>query len=174
MKTAAITIALALLSLTSLHALEEGVYYYVSSRFQGEEKVMDAVKAGPITKVELAMKRDKKNSARQLWKITPAGEGYFRLTTKLRGENYSLDVIGNDPEADQIQLIKSGNFSGQSWKITEEKDGYFRLTTELGGKALSLDVCDEGDRSKMLGLIRSNDSSGQFWRFTKAAGGKKK
>lgn len=174
MKIFAIAFTLALLSLTPLHALEEGVYYHVSSRFQGEQKVLDVVKGGPGAKVELALKRDTKGGATQLWKLTPVGDGYFRLTTKARGDESSLDVVGDDPENDQIQLTKTGDSAGQRWKITAISDGYFRLTTEGKGTSLSLDVCNEGDKSKMVGLIRSNDSAGQFWLFTKALGGKKK
>ena len=152
---------------------EDGGYYYLSSRFTGEEKVLSAVKAGQVAKAELAAKRDKKASANQSWKVTPLGNGYYRLTTKALGDGYSVDVVSDDPEKDQIQLVKTEDVSGQAWKITEEKDGYFRLTTQFKGPSLSLDVCNEGDKSKMVGLIRSNDSSGQFWMFRKASGGKK-
>ncbi len=158
----------------ALRAFEDGGYYYLTSRFTGEEKVLSAVKAGPVAKAELAAKRDKKASANQSWKVTSLGNGYYRLTTKALGDGYSLDVIGDDPENDQMQLVKTGDYSGQAWKITEEKDGYFRLTTQFKGPSLSLDVCNEGDKSKMVGLIRSNDSAGQFWMFRKASGGKKK
>lgn len=152
---------------------QDGGYYYLSAQFPGEEKILSVVKAGPVAKAELAAKREKKVSANQWWKVTPLGDGYYRLTTKALGDGYSLDVIGDDPENDQIQLVKTGAYSGQMWKITEATDGYFRLTTQFKGPSMALDVCNEGDKTRMVGLVPSKNSSGQFWMFRKASGGKK-
>ncbi len=171
MNKLATTLLLALFSLTSLHAFEDGVYYYLSAQFPGEEKVLSAVKSGQVAKAELALPRDKKGSANQWWKFTSLGNGYYRLTTKALGDGYSLDVVGDDPENDQIQLVKTEDVSGQAWKIAEEKDGYFRLTTQFKGPSMSLDVCNEGDKTKMVGLIGSTNSLGQLWMFRKTSGG---
>lgn len=54
---------------------------------------------------------------------------YYRLTTKLQGDDKSLDIV-NDGKNDKLQLAKTGNFGGQVWKITPLGDGEYRLTSQ--------------------------------------------
>jgi hypothetical protein len=90
-------------------------------------------------------------------------EFYYRLTTKWQGDEKSLDVV-NDGKNNQLQLAKTGNYSGQCWKLTPLGEGYYRLTTQWQGDEKSLDVVNDGKNNK-LQLAKTGAYSGQYWKL---------
>jgi hypothetical protein len=81
----------------------------------GQKKSLDVVNDGKNNKVQLAKTDDVEG---QYWKITPLGNGHYRLTTKWLGETRCLDVV-NDGKNDKLELTDSANdTTGQAWKFT--------------------------------------------------------
>lgn len=95
---------------------------------------------------------------------------YYRLTTQWQGDGKSLDVV-NDGVNNQLQLAKTGNFSGQMWKITSSGNGYYRLTTQWQGDGKSLDVVNDVINNDQLQLAPTGNYSGQHWKITPVGNG---
>ncbi|MEO0769142.1 MAG: carbohydrate-binding protein, partial [Cyanobacteria bacterium J06649_4] len=53
-------------------------------------------------------------SAGQLWRAEPAGNGFYRLKTRFRGDNECLE--GNNGSAGAF-MDKCQNVSGQFWEV---------------------------------------------------------
>ena len=99
---------------------------------------------------------------RTAWKLTP-DRGYYRLTTKWRGDDMCLDVINDGKRNDRLQLAPCGNYAGQYWKVTPEK-GYYRLTTEWRGDDMCLDIINDA-KDKTPHLAKCGNYKGQLWRI---------
>ena len=56
------------------------------------------------------------NASGQYWKITPAGDGTYKLTSAWKGDEMALDVK-NDGQNNILQLTRFQNWTGQLWKI---------------------------------------------------------
>lgn len=108
MKKHAITFIVALLSLTSLHAVEEGVYYYVSSRFQSDQKVLDVVKGRRNAKVELV------GGKNELGSTDPFSSHSDRCANKFRPGRRD-----NHRPATQSRMIKPPDIPTQNMKTTQ-------------------------------------------------------
>ncbi|MBC7909816.1 MAG: RICIN domain-containing protein [Pyrinomonadaceae bacterium] len=96
---------------------------------------------------------------------------YYRLTTVWRGDGMSLDIVNDGQNNDQLQLSKTGKYTGQYWKITPAGNGYYRLSTEWRGEGMSLDVINDGQNNDRLILAVTTDASGQYWKITPAGKG---
>ncbi|MDW3192905.1 MAG: RICIN domain-containing protein [Cytophagales bacterium] len=131
-------------------------YYRLTCSWLGAEKSLTVIN----NQVQMTTSS---NSASQQWKLEPLSEGYYRLTNKLKGVGYSLDVI-NDHMANKLQLASSGDYTGQFWKLEALEDGYYRLTTMFQGEGKSLDVINDGQNDK-LHLAPSGNYSGQLWKL---------
>ncbi len=60
------------------------------------------------------------NSAAQRWKMTPAGNDYFRLTNESLGDGKSLEAVTFSKYT--VEMVKSSDTDlGQLWKITKIK-----------------------------------------------------
>lgn len=88
---------------------------------------------------------------------------YYRLSSQWQGEGLSLDVI-NDGKNNQIQLARTGEYSGQLWKFTPMPGGFYRITSQWQGEGKSLDVVNDGKNNR-LQLADTGDYSGQFWKI---------
>jgi len=93
---------------------DNGIYYRLTTMWQGDGKSLDVVNDGINNKLILA---DTGNYSGQYWKLTKLDSGYYRLTTQWQGEGKSLDVV-NDGVNNKLQLADTGDYSGQNWKIT--------------------------------------------------------
>ncbi|MBC7777248.1 MAG: RICIN domain-containing protein [Phycisphaerae bacterium] len=98
------------------------------------------------------------------------GKKFYRLTTQWQGDDKSLDIVNDGKNNNQLQLAKTGNYSGQYWKITPISGGYYRLTTYWQGDDKSLDVINDGKNNK-LHLAKTGNYSGQYWKITALGGG---
>lgn len=94
---------------------------------------------------------------------------YYRLSSQWQGEGLSLDVV-NDGKNNQIQLAKTGEFSGQLWKFTPLPGGFYRITTQWQGEGKSLDVVNDGKNNR-LQLADTGGYSGQAWKVTPQGNG---
>jgi hypothetical protein len=140
---------------------DNGIYYRLTTMWQGDGKSLDVVNDGVNNKLQLA---DTGNYSGQHWKFTRIDDGYYRLTTQWQGESKSLDVV-NDGTNNRLQLADTGNFSGQHWRVERQSNGYYRLTTMWQGEGKSLDVVNDGVNNK-LQLADTGDYSGQYWKIT--------
>ena len=78
------------------------------------------------------------NFSGQMWRMTPLGNGYFRLTNAFLGHGRPLDTYSggqNDPF-----MGTTGNHTGQYWKLTPLGNGTYRLTNHFLGAGRSLDT----------------------------------
>jgi hypothetical protein len=91
------------------------------------------------------------------------------LSSQWQGEGLSLDVV-NDAKKNQIQLAKTGEFSGQLWKFTPLPGGFYRITTQWLGEGKSLDVVNDGKNNR-LQLADTGGYSGQAWKVTPQGNG---
>ncbi|AKI01036.1 hypothetical protein IMCC20628_02337 [Hoeflea sp. IMCC20628] len=140
---------------------DNGIYYRLTTMWQGEGKSLDVVNDGVNNKLILA---DTGNYSGQYWKLTELDDGSYRLTTQWQGDGKSLDVI-NDGTNNRLQLADTGNYSGQHWRVVRQSNGYYRLTTDWQGEGKSLDVVNDGVNNK-LQLADTGDYSGQYWKIT--------
>ncbi|MCY0094633.1 RICIN domain-containing protein [Hoeflea ulvae] len=139
---------------------DNGIYYRLTTMWQGEGKSLDVVNDGVNNKLILA---DTGNYSGQYWKVTRLDDGSYRLTTQWQGEGKSLDVV-NDGTNNRLQLADTGNYSGQHWRVVRQSNGYYRLTTDWQGEGRSLDVVNDGVNNK-LQLADTGDFSGQYWKI---------
>ena len=168
MRKLTVILGMALASFIQAHAFDQDFYYYLSTKFEGDRRVLDILNDGKNNNQVILAKKG--NYSGQLWKLTPAGNGYYRLSTQWRGSGYSLDIVNDGKNNNQIVLAKTGDYSGQLWKITPNDKGYYRLTTQWRGDEYSLDVYNnEGSKSKSLVLAPSGEFSGQYWKITKSS-----
>ena len=118
MRKLTVILGMALASFIQAHAFDQDFYYYLSTKFEGDRRVLDILNDGENNnQITLAKTGDYSG---QLWKITPNDKGYYRLTTQWRGDQYSLDVYNDKgTKSKSLVLAPSGEFSGQYWKITK-------------------------------------------------------
>lgn len=168
MKRLVCVITLAFLAIAHADSLDPGFYYYLSTEFEGADRVLDVVNDGKANNlVTLAKKGDFDG---QLWKLTPAGDGYYHLSSQWRGPGFSLDVVNDGIKDDQLHLTKTDEVTGQLWKLVPAGEGSYRLTTQWRGPKFSLDVYNDVDeKSSSLYLAPTKEVSGQFWKLTKSA-----
>ena len=93
---------------------------------------------------------------------------YFRLTTKWKGTDRSLDILNDGNKNNQPILSDTGNYSGQHWKITPapRDPGYYRFTTEWQGDEASLGIVNDKYNDNKPILERSSGSNAQLWKIT--------
>jgi hypothetical protein len=89
------------------------------------------------------------------------GNGFYRLSTKWLGEEYSLEVMA-DGKRKNVQMAPSADVTGQYWKIAPSNDGYYRLTNRWLGTSKSLDIINDRTKSRMQ-MASTADVSGQYW-----------
>ncbi|MEL7145621.1 MAG: hypothetical protein AAFO69_04575 [Bacteroidota bacterium] len=91
--------------------------YNLYTMWMGPERILRCIPGTDTSRPLLGLSIGSRSN--DLWKITPIGNGYFRLVNQSRPDR-SLDVI-NDGANDKIQLAKTGNYTGQYWKVTKIK-----------------------------------------------------
>lgn len=93
---------------------------------------------------------------------------YCRLTNEYNGPSWSLDVVGGTTD---LQLAKTGNFSGQYWKLVPVPGhaGKFYLRTMYKGDGFSLDITNDAHKTPHLAV--SGNFTGQIWTLTNVANG---
>jgi len=99
------------------------------------------------------------------WRLTPADNGYFRLTTMFRGEGMCLDVYNGVPRDNQVHLTPCANYSGQFWALSNQ-NGRYRLTTQFRGPGMCLDIFNGGPDDNQSHLTPCADYSGQDWQIS--------
>ena len=133
---------------------DETKYYYLTTKWKGDGMVLDVINDDEDNKLRLVAKGSSTDTG-QYWKISKAGNVYYRLTTKWLGRNKSL--TGR-------LLDNTQGKTSQYWKITKVGD-YFRLTNMESGTEKSLDV--EDGTGFPLRISNNNDlHTGQYWKLT--------
>lgn len=98
----------------------DGYFKLTTQASQGKKECFESGENGPDVRKRIgAYMYSCKDESGQLWKATPAGDGYFKLTSQFR-ENKNECLEGN-----QKAGVKGGvafmdtcqNVSGQLWKI---------------------------------------------------------
>jgi hypothetical protein len=97
----------------------------------------------------------------QHWRLTPAGNDYYRLKTMSRGEDMCLDVFNGGPKNNQVHLRRC-DYSGQLWRLRPD-NGWYRLTTQVRGPDMCLDTFNGGADNNQPHLTNCANYSGQFW-----------
>ena len=117
-----------------------------------------------------------KNHLGQWWKATPAGNGYFKLTTQAsqsKKECLERGVNGADVRNKVGSYMYScKDESGQLWKATPAKtpagEGYFKLTSQFREKANEcLEGNAKGGAHNGVAFMDScqDEAGGQFWKI---------
>jgi Ricin-type beta-trefoil lectin domain len=94
---------------------------------------------------------------------TPDPDTYYRLSTKFRGSDMSLDVFNGGPKNNFVHLVRTRKNSGQFWKFVSNGDGTFKLTTQFTGPSKCLDVVNGGENDNEPHLTECGNFSGQRW-----------
>ena len=106
----------------------------------------------------------------QQWKVTPAGNGYFKLTNKFRESKQEClegNNVGGKAKGGAAFMDKCQNVTGQMWKAVPIGNGYYKLTT----KALDGTKCLEANSvgGKAMGgssfMDKCQNVTGQAWKF---------
>ena len=107
----------------------------------------------------------------QAWKVMPAENGYFKLTTQFR-ENENECLEGNQADGSVLSGVafmdKCQDVDGQLWKATSADNGYVKLTTKFRENE---NECLEGNQidgevlSGAAFMDKCQDVSGQLWKF---------
>ncbi len=88
----------------------------------GEAYALETYSQGntPVVMVPAASSNDA-----QAWKLTPAGDGYYRLTNRALGEQWSMGII----EDGSPSMVASAGDERQYWQIrlSGDEPGFYRL-----------------------------------------------
>src|SRR5262245_11770224 len=128
--------------------------YLLSTQFRG----LDMQLHGSTEKSYLAERGAK-------WRLVPAGNGFYRLTTTLNGEVMCLDIWNS--EKLEAHLGACANYSGQFWRISHVEGGA-RLSTQFRGEDFCLDVWSD---TLQAHLAPCANYSGQLWLLAKVSEG---
>jgi len=134
--------------------------YKLSTQWQGIGKKLDHLNSNIQLVQESAFSDN-------LWKISPAGNGYFRLLANLRGQDLALSV--QIFQNNFLALKQVNDNSNQLWKITSVGNDYYRLTVKVLTDKKSLDVVNSGPSSSKLQLADTGNYTGQFWKIDAVA-----
>ena len=136
-------------------------YYRLRSHWFGWDSSLGIKKDGRKDMAAIVHKSDPSPNLWQLWKFTPVGNGYYRMSTKGHNTGLALSAL-SDGTNKWIQLIDTANYAGQFWKVTHVSGDFFRLTTQSGGDGLSLDIINKGGNYKIQ-LAKTGNYVGQLW-----------
>lgn len=103
-----------------------------------------------------------KNSNAQLWKLTPVGDGDYRVTNYWMGDEVSIDDVGAEYFA---ELRKTGNYSGQLWTITD-LGKFKRMSSKNSGGFYSFTT--DTQPNTRLEMRKTAHWSNQLWDFVPA------
>ena len=139
-------------------------FYIFSTVWQGENKVLTVVNDDVFLAPRYQDSQNDLNLKKsQLWKIQSLGGGYFRLTSALKGDGFSLDIFSDNK--DLPKMAKTGNYTGQKWKLSNYNNDYKRLTTLFQGDCQSLDIINDAQDNKPR-LTKGGMLTGQAWKLT--------
>ena len=145
-------------------AIDSGFYYKL---FPKDVNLFRALDVNPPDNIcHLAQTG---NLSGQLWRIAPAGNGFFTLSTQFRGPDMCADIFNGGPNDAQVHLTRRGNLSGQSWLIRETSEPppftnsfFARLSTEFRGPDMCLDRLESGETFFVRLAARANTAR-QVW-----------
>lgn len=106
----------------------------------------------------------------QIWKLVPAGDGYYTLQTLfLEERNMCLEGAGGPDGGPAFMHDCSQPATGQLWKLVPASDGYYTLwNVNLDPQTMCLEGNDP-DSEFMSGAAFMNDcstpTSGQLWKL---------
>ncbi|MCA9547899.1 MAG: hypothetical protein KC613_26020, partial [Myxococcales bacterium] len=89
----------------------DGEFYRLSTAEGGEGRCLDVINDGRNDRLHLV---DCGPYTGQFFRLTPTGNGFFRLTTDWQGPDRCLDTNG-----DTVHLADCGGYVGQFWRISE-------------------------------------------------------
>lgn len=96
-------------------------------------------------------------SSRQLKTMTLDNTHYYRITTRVAGKEYALDVSPDG--SGRVTLAEPAESSGQCWKLAPISDSHYTLRTAYLGDGLSLAI----DEERRVCLRPTDPSAGQSW-----------
>ena len=102
----------------------------------------------------------------QLWKLTPMGNGRYRLTNLAVGDGKSLDTRQSGTRY-LMTMSDTGNSSGQNWNLIQMNNGKYRLSNDDAGLR-SLDLYNNGSQYVPLMGNTGYSAGGQVWTLTKS------
>ena len=121
---------------------------------------------GPSMQLQAnTQKADLVEKSAEKWKLVPAGDGFYRLTTTFRSEAMCLDIWNS--EKLEAHLGSCANYSGQLWRISDAEGGV-RLSTQFRGEGFCLDVWSDNLQAH---LAPCANYSGQLWLLTRVSEG---
>lgn len=159
-------IALSIICLASSSAagraetIDPSFYYRLTTQWQGDGKALDAHYDGRDQNRPLLSQT--RTDFDQLWKITPAGDGFWRLSSLELGEGMALGL----DQAGQPILEQATNSPDQMWKVVPLNGGFARLVNRAAGDARSLDIANDGTNNRPV-MADSGNYSGQYWKLAK-------
>lgn len=137
--------------------LLDNAYYQLKNSFLNNQDVVLGVDQDG-SKLKM-MSRDgsgANNSFRQHWQFRKAGQGWWKITNRSRGDGFALDTS---------KMARTGNYSGQLWRcMPTEMAGWVRLINSFNGELKSLDTYSNTWEAFMAD---TENRSGQYWRFVK-------
>ena len=133
-------------------------YYRLRTEFTGPGMCLDVINGGKRNNTtRLVTCAD---NLGQYWRFIPADQGFYRLTTWLRGAQMCL----SDYNGVTVKLDPCADNRGQLWQMNQDRKSY-RLTTSLRGPKNCLDIHNGGSYDGSPHLISCAKYSGQLWSF---------
>lgn len=101
----------------------------------------------------------------ELWKVTDAGSGYYKLEP-LNALTKALEVAGgSSANGTQIQIGSYAGTNGQKWKIRPELGGGYELSpANAPNSRIDVQNTNTANGTKIQ-LFQSNGNNAQKWRF---------
>jgi hypothetical protein len=134
---------------------DNGYYFRLTTQFRGNGSCLDVFNGGD--KNNMTHLTNCADYSGQYWRLSNAGNGYYRLSTMFR-----LDIHNGGPRNNQPHLVPCANYSGQFWNISND-GGWYRLTTQFRGNGMCLDIFNGGHSNNQPHLTGCANYSGQFW-----------
>lgn len=141
--------------------------YLLSTKFQGENRVLSAVDADEQSQPIILLSTANGSSA-QVWKLNLNENGEYNISNLSVGAEQSIDVV-NDGVADKIQFAATDNVSGQNWNIVPLDNGYCQLKNNFTGSEIALDIINDEEDNRPI-LRATANVTGQQWRIVNRDG----
>lgn len=142
-------------------------YYMLKTQFRGDGEALESNGAESKTMNGAAFMSTQEGSPTgQQWQFIPAGDGWYRMQTRLHGNKKCLEGDHRDssPKKGVAYMENCNNVTGQFWKLEDAGNGYYRLKTKFQGNERSLEGNQVGgSKGGNAFMDKTQNAGGQLW-----------
>lgn len=142
-------------------------YYMLKTQFRGDGEALESNGAESKTMNGSAFMSTQQGAPTgQQWKFVPAGDGWYRLQTRLHGDKkcFEGNAMNGSAKSGAAFMDNCQNVTGQLWKLEDAGNGFYRLKTKFQGNEHSLEGNKVGgSRGGNAFMDKNQNVSGQLW-----------